>query len=110
MKHRAFTLIELLIAIAIIAILAALLFPIVAQARERARQTGCLSNMRQLSAGLRMYAEDWDEILVPAANYVADETAPERVWTNILAPYLRSGYLVRGGSIQPRRNGVRWNG
>lgn len=59
--HRAFTLIELLVVIAIIAILAAILFPVFAQAREKARQTSCLSNQRQMSLGILMYAQDYDE-------------------------------------------------
>src|SRR5262245_58862314 len=61
-QRRAFTLIELLVGIAIIAILAAILFPIFAQAREKARQSTCLSNVRQLTMGTVMYAEDYDQI------------------------------------------------
>ncbi len=59
--RRGFTLIELLVVIAIIAILAAILFPVFAKAREKARQTSCLSNVKQLVLGLLMYAQDYDE-------------------------------------------------
>ncbi|MBW3624057.1 MAG: DUF1559 domain-containing protein [Armatimonadetes bacterium] len=57
---RGFTLIELLVVIAIIAILAAILFPVFAKAREKARQTACLNNMKQLGTGFSMYIDDWD--------------------------------------------------
>jgi prepilin-type N-terminal cleavage/methylation domain-containing protein/prepilin-type processing-associated H-X9-DG protein len=60
-QPRAFTLIELLVVIAIIAILAAILFPVFAQAREKARQTVCLSNIKQIGSGLMMYTQDYDE-------------------------------------------------
>ena len=60
--HRfGFTLIELLVVIAIIAILAAILFPVFAQAREKARQTACLSNQKQIATALLIYAPDYDE-------------------------------------------------
>ena len=59
--RSAFTLIELLVVIAIIAILAAILFPVFAQAREKARQTSCLSNMKQLSLAALQYIQDHDE-------------------------------------------------
>lgn len=55
-----FTLIELLVVIAILAILAAILFPVFARAREKARQSVCQSNLRQLGKGIMMYIEDWD--------------------------------------------------
>ena len=58
---RAFTLIELLIVIAIIAILAAILFPVFAQAREKARRTACTSNMRQIGLAFLQYEQDYDE-------------------------------------------------
>jgi prepilin-type N-terminal cleavage/methylation domain-containing protein/prepilin-type processing-associated H-X9-DG protein len=57
----AFTLIELLVVIAIIAILAAILFPVFAKARERARQTTCQSNLKQLAAAFDLYMDNWDD-------------------------------------------------
>ena len=53
-ERSAFTLIELLVVIAIIAILAAILFPVFAKAREKARQTACLSNTKQIGLGLQV--------------------------------------------------------
>ena len=62
-----FTLIELLVVIAIIAILAAILFPVFAQAREKARQTSCLSNNKQYATATLMYAQDYDEAMPMSA-------------------------------------------
>src|SRR5437764_15480065 len=59
--RRGFTLIELLVVIAIIAILAGILFPVFAQAREKARQTTCLSNARQLGEATLIYLQDYHE-------------------------------------------------
>ena len=61
--RKGFTLIELLVVIAIIAILAAILFPVFARAREKARQTSCLNNVKQLTLGVMMYMQDYDEVL-----------------------------------------------
>ena len=62
---RAFTLIELLVVVAIISLLAAILFPVFARARESARRASCMSNLRQLGMGMVMYVQDNDEIYPP---------------------------------------------
>jgi prepilin-type N-terminal cleavage/methylation domain-containing protein/prepilin-type processing-associated H-X9-DG protein len=73
-RKLAFTLIELLVVIAIIAILTAILFPVFAQARAKARQAACLSNLRQIGSGLSMYVQDYDERLPNVARW-------GRAWT-----------------------------
>jgi prepilin-type N-terminal cleavage/methylation domain-containing protein len=91
-SRNAFTLIELLVVIAIIAILAAILFPVFAQAREKARQTACLSNMKQIGLGLTMYAQDYDEVLPPANDDVTNFAAPTSKpnFLGSLIPYIKS--------------------
>jgi len=67
--RKGFTLIELLVVIAIIAILAAILFPVFAKAREKARQTSCLNNQRQMATATMIYAQDHEEKLPTADAY-----------------------------------------
>jgi len=68
-KRRAFTLIELLVVIAIIAILAAILFPVFAKAREKARQSSCSSNLKQVALAILQYSQDYDERVVWSRGY-----------------------------------------
>ena len=108
--RKGFTLIELLVVIAIIAILAAILFPVFAQARDKARQTSCLSNLKQIGLASIQYIQDYDETwpltyvvdyspgnspsyvwTVPLTVDVPDDIAREKtLWAEAMMPYLKT--------------------
>ncbi|MCC7492399.1 MAG: prepilin-type N-terminal cleavage/methylation domain-containing protein [Fimbriimonadaceae bacterium] len=92
MKRRAFTLIELLVVIAIIAILAAILFPVFAKAREKARQSSCVSNLKQIGNAAMMYCQDYDERYVSLSVW-CDPT--EYWWTDLLQPYAKNRQIYQ---------------
>lgn len=69
--HQGFTLIELLVVVAIIAILAAILFPVFEKARQKAYQTTCLNNQKQLCTAAQLYAQDHEEVLPAAKGWIA---------------------------------------
>ena len=85
-----FTLIELLVVIAIIAVLAAILFPVFAQAREKARQTTCVSNVKQIMMGVTLYCQDYDE---QSPYWLWSYSGHDNVWLTwmeIVNPYMKS--------------------
>ncbi len=98
-----FTLIELLVVVAIIAILAAILFPVFAQAREKARQTVCASNLKQITTAALLYAQDYDEVLPPYYHSTLLYWVGGRVTTGepldktrgLVYPYIKSGDIQR---------------
>ncbi len=88
MKTRAaFTLVELLVVIGILAILAAILFPVIASATHASRRAHCLSNLRQLYMAQKMYSDDYDRTLVPAR-------AGLYTWSVILQSHLKNDRIL----------------
>jgi len=99
---KGFTLIELLVVIAIIAILAAILFPVFAKAREKARQSSCLSNVKQICTAVLMYAQDYDDRLPFAYNY-------GQYWYAVLQPYVKNDQIFICPSRARYSLGYGWN-
>src|SRR5690348_10918424 len=93
-NKSAFTLIELLVVIAIIAILAAILFPVFAQAREKARQTTCTSNLKQIGLGMMMYAQDYDETFFSGWGSGGGPEPGLIIWRVAILPYIKMGGRV----------------
>lgn len=103
-----FTLIELLVVIAIIAILAAILFPVLTQTTQKARQTKCFNNMKQIGAGVRMYAEDWSG-RYPCNRF--EKRAPaNRIWKHAVRPYVNTMALYICPSNETYRRPVAGRG
>ena len=106
--RRGFTLIELLVVIAIIAILAAILFPVFAKAREKARQSSCGSNVKQLMLSLHMYALDYDGRMCPFCT--TGFTGPGKMlWVRMLQPYIKNNQICWCPSQQMIATATPWD-
>jgi len=102
---RGFTLIELLVVVAIISLLAAILFPVFARARENARRASCMSNLKQMGLAFMMYSQDYDETYpatrfpapsgLPASDYPGGEWgAGWLYWPQLIYPYDKSTQIA----------------
>lgn len=89
MKRSAFTLIEILVVIGIIAVIAAILFPVFASVRERGRRTACLSNERQLGMAMLQYVADNGETFPGGVTWAGDR------WVSQTYPYVKSTTLFQ---------------
>lgn len=105
---KGFTLIEILVVIAIISILASLLFPVFGRARENARRSSCQSNLRQLSMGVMQYTQDFDEGFPSTLQSRPGQTPPDGIfwfsdaastaywaWPQMIFPYTKNMQVAR---------------
>lgn len=81
-----------------VVILAAILLPVFAQARERARTASCRSNLVQLGTAMQMYTQDWDELLPPAEG-----------WSDVVQPYVRNTGVLQCPSDDQFAHGYAYN-
>ena len=97
MKHRAFTLVELIVVVAIIGILAVILMPVFSRTNCKARGPACQSNLKQIGLAFIQYAQDYDdEKFPPVAN------ARAGYWAGSLQPYVKSWQVFQCPS-EPNR-------
>jgi prepilin-type N-terminal cleavage/methylation domain-containing protein/prepilin-type processing-associated H-X9-DG protein len=114
--RKAFTLIELLVVVAIISILAAILFPVFTRARENARRTSCASNLKQIGLGMMQYMQDNDGYYPffstsGITGYIAPAdiaalpgaSSTDAKWSHLIHPYLKSAQVF----VCPNRSGAR---
>ncbi|MDH4209482.1 MAG: type II secretion system GspH family protein [Anaerolineae bacterium] len=78
-QHSAYTMVELLISLTIIGLLAGVIFPVGASAKERARQARCISNLKQIGVAMMMYFEDWGRYPVHLDMLADVENLPDEV-------------------------------
>ncbi|HOJ39015.1 MAG TPA: DUF1559 domain-containing protein [bacterium] len=102
-RKSGFTLIELLVVIAIIAILAAILLPALSKAREKARQTTCLNNLKQIGTWIHMYAQDYSDMLPPRNQRYGTQT---RNFQYIISAYADKNILATLATSSPQLHSV----
>ncbi|RYG71729.1 DUF1559 domain-containing protein [bacterium] len=94
-QRSGFTLIEMVVALAVLVILAALLYPFMARARANAQRSTCQSNLKQMGLGVLQYARDYDESYPPAVTGAPDVVPnaryqPPKGWADAIQPYLKT--------------------
>lgn len=94
--RHGFTLFELLVVMALVVVLAAILFPVLARVREMGRRAVCVSNIKQIGGAVTMYSQDWDGILPPGALvYPAFAGGDPGEWYLVIQPYARNRDILR---------------
>ncbi|MCE5323093.1 DUF1559 domain-containing protein [bacterium] len=91
---RGFTLVELLVVMMVVAVLGTILFPVLTKSKETAKISECLSNMRQIGAGLRMYMDDYGDRFPSAVSFGSPDywqTRNRHTLQELLQPYVTSG-------------------
>lgn len=111
-KKMGFTLIELLVVIAIIAILAAILFPVLSQARVAAKKTSTVAAMKQQALASIMYADDNDDMFTPRYRYNQANPAGQRMqsWDQLVQPYTKNYALFMSPEDGRPRYNTPWAG
>lgn len=96
-RRSGFTLIEILVVMGIISILAAFLFPVFAHAKQKARQTKCINNLKQLAAAIELYETDYDGMAMPVRRTSHAEWG--HMWQDLVNPYIRQLKGIGGRNI-----------
>lgn len=115
-QRRGFTLIEILVVVAIIAILAAILFPVFARARESARKSSCQSNLKQIGLAWMQYTQDYDDKVMPGGAFgdsklwIGNWDASNNILpkTSYLEPYMKADQVYACPSFVSG-SGANWN-